>query len=348
MLVVRRESSRFRIVVIDVAHRCFFVGFFCARCFVVSCFSPLKAWQPAPGLPLCFNLDKAPFGADVLRPPCNNCIGCRVKNSMMMGTRLVHESEFYDVSMFLTLTYRPEDLPYGGALIKRHVQLFFKRLRRRIAPVQIKIAYCGEYGPSTLRPHFHAVVFGYWPPDAVEVVDRGEGVVDFSSELLSECWSKGFVQFRSLDHGSAMYTARHNILKINGKAREVVNPDTGLRPYERFVEDTGEVVSVSPEFYHQSQGVGLRWLQENFKDCFPEGVLPVPSEFKLIEGVPVYYERKLGEISPVLAKEYEDKKIREAKRLSDEGYFSDYRTEARRKIFLARKALFNLYEKVDI
>jgi hypothetical protein len=315
----------------------------------MSCFSPPRAYQLDKGLPLVFLQEGqlVPGGAVLMRPDCGNCIGCRVKRACMMGTRLLHESTFYDDWLFVTLTYRPEDMPPDGGLHLRDFQLFAKRLRKRL-PVdrKIKISYCGEYGPSTLRPHFHALIFGFWPSDAVPVVDRGEGVFDFESELLEDCWRKGFVQFRPGDLGAAQYVARHNLNKINGSWRNKVDESTGLRPYERVL-DSGELVEVSPEMFHQSHGIGERWIQKYYQDVFPDGVLPVPAEMKIIDGVPRYYVDKLADIDPVLHEQYQEKVAEEARRLSDDGYFSNYRIEARRKVFLARKALFQLYDKVD-
>lgn len=84
-------------------------------------------------------------------------------------------------SYFITLTYDPKCVPYtedGRKTIdKKHLQLFFKRLRscqRRMEtkkfrkagiPIskrnysQVKYYAVGEYGKSTRRPHYHAILF---------------------------------------------------------------------------------------------------------------------------------------------------------------------------------------------
>lgn len=322
----------------------------------MSCFAPPRAYQVEPGLPLVFLQDGqlVPKGAVLLRPDCNNCIGCRVKRACMMGTRLLHEGQFHDDWLFLTLTYRPEAMPSDGGLHISDFQLFVKRLRQHLRredlrlrrePRKIKISYCGEYGPSTQRPHFHALIFGFWPDDAVEVVHRGEGVYDCESEFLNDCWGLGFAQFRRGDLGAAHYVARHNLNKVNGSWRNKVDEETGLRPYERVL-DSGEIRQVKPEMFHQSRGIGERWIRKYYRDVFPDGVLPVPEELKLVDGVPRYYVDKLLDIDPGLHAEYQARLVEQARRMSDDGYFSRYHIEARRKIFLARKQLFGLYDKV--
>jgi len=292
---------------------------------------------------------KPPPGSVPMRPNCGNCMGCRVRRSQLMGARLLHESEFYEDVIFLTLTYSPECMPYDGGLHVRHFQLFVKKLRKLLPEGQkIKVSYCGEYGPSTLRPHFHALVFGYWPADAVPVVHRGDGVIDYDSEILRDCWGRGFVQFRPSDMGAAQYVARHNLKKVNGRGRDDVCPETGLKPYERLLESTGEVVEVRPEFFFQSRGVGERWLEKYYRDVFPDGVLPVAETLDLLPGVPRYYVEKLKSIDPAMHERYMVRVSEEAERLQDSGYWSEYQVNARKAVFRARKQLYGLYDKYVI
>jgi hypothetical protein len=65
---------------------------------------------------------------------------------------------------WLTLTYNDKHVPVSPngfmTLSKRHVQLFFKRLRRSM-PVghkPIKYYAVGEYGSQFKRPHYHVVI----------------------------------------------------------------------------------------------------------------------------------------------------------------------------------------------
>lgn len=88
--------------------------------------------------------------------------------------RLYHELAYHEDAVFLTLTYNDDNLPENDTLLKRDLQLFFKRLRKNI-PCHRKIKYfaCGEYGDEKERPHYHAIIFGLSlkPSDRQYVID---------------------------------------------------------------------------------------------------------------------------------------------------------------------------------
>lgn len=91
---------------------------------------------------------------------------------------------------FVTLTYEDSHIPRtddGTPVVDvRDTQLFFKRLRKKMNvyyPGQ-KIRYflVSEYGPETLRPHYHLILFNLPiknPADA--------------EKFLESVWSQGFV-----------------------------------------------------------------------------------------------------------------------------------------------------------
>lgn len=83
--------------------------------------------------------------------PCGCCLGCRVAHAREWSLRLLHELGYWDSAVFLTLTYSDENCPLS--LSKRELQLFWKRLRKAIAPRKIKYFSCGEYGDLYGRPH---------------------------------------------------------------------------------------------------------------------------------------------------------------------------------------------------
>lgn len=82
--------------------------------------------------------------------------------------RIDQEIRFSDIVYFVTLTYESENLIWADdepCLFKRHLQLHFKRLRKRLESRSIKYYAVGEYGdrwrPETPkgRPHFHYILF---------------------------------------------------------------------------------------------------------------------------------------------------------------------------------------------
>ena len=99
-----------------------------------------------------------PLGLEV---PCGKCLHCRKKQRSEWAMRLYHELGYHQDSVFLTLTYNDKSLPKNDSLVKRDLQLFFKRLRKAL-PSDKKIKYfaCGEYGDDKECPHYHAIVFG--------------------------------------------------------------------------------------------------------------------------------------------------------------------------------------------
>lgn len=69
-------------------------------------------------------------------------------------------------SYFVTLTYNEKFVPNAldsdnnavSVVSRRDVQLFFKRLRQNI-PNEFRYYCVSEYGPNTLRPHYHFLIF---------------------------------------------------------------------------------------------------------------------------------------------------------------------------------------------
>lgn len=62
--------------------------------------------------------------------------------------------------MFCTLTYSDEHLPLGANVSPVDVRLFLNRLRKLLAPLRFRYFIAAEYGEQTLRPHYHAVLYG--------------------------------------------------------------------------------------------------------------------------------------------------------------------------------------------
>ena len=142
---------------------------------------------------------------DWVEIPCGKCEGCRIARSREWANRCMMELEYHDSAYFLTLTYDEEHVPrhwYADpetgeamqslSLEKRHMQLFWKRLRKAFPDDHIRYFMCGEYGSTTFRPHYHAIVFGLHLHDLVPVQDIQRGDVGYRyyySEALQKAWS---------------------------------------------------------------------------------------------------------------------------------------------------------------
>lgn len=110
-------------------------------------------------------------GDNVVFVPCGKCVNCMRNKQNDWIFRLSQEQLSWQYTYFVTLTYRDNDLHFVcslkgshgnhaefSCLNKRDIQLFLKRLRKNIKG-KLKYIICGEYGDTTLRPHYHGLLF---------------------------------------------------------------------------------------------------------------------------------------------------------------------------------------------
>lgn len=148
--------------------------------------------------------------------PCGKCAGCRVDKANDWATRAYLESQNHTENAFLTLTYSNDHLPQKRTLLKEDLQKFWKRLRKHLKKQKISYLACGEYGPRTLRPHYHAIVFGWWPKDCKPYKQNEVGDMLFTSKELEKIWGKGFCIVGNVTYESAAYVARYVYKKAYG------------------------------------------------------------------------------------------------------------------------------------
>lgn len=222
-----------------------------------------------------------------LTVPCGQCLGCRIDRSREWALRCVHESRFHKQNSFITLTYDDEHLPIDGSLDKTHLQKFFKRLRKKLG--QFRYFSCGEYGDTSSRPHYHAIIFGVdFSEDRQQVSKNKQGNILYSSETLSQAWGMGNCWIGNFTYQTAAYTARYVMKKQIGKNGSD-HPN-----YSRLNVNTGELIQVAREFACMSMrpGLGSAWYDKFKSDAFP-------SDFLVHEGkkhpVPRFYVNKLKE-----------------------------------------------------
>jgi len=114
---------------------------------------------------------------------------------------------------FVPLTYSEEELPSDGSLRPRHLQLFFKRLRKLSS---VRFYGVGEYGDQTWRPHYHAALFGYPECSRGSTSYNRQGQVSCcdSCARLGELWGRGRIHCGSLTTQSAAYVAGYVTKKM--------------------------------------------------------------------------------------------------------------------------------------
>ncbi len=217
-----------------------------------------------------------------MKLPCGRCIGCRIDRSRQWAVRCVHEASLRGDNSYVTLTYSPAKLPFGGTLDKYQFVTFMKRLRKAIWPKKVRYFHCGEYGEVCRdcdlvekycscevyragpgRPHHHALLFGLEFPDKV-LWKRIRGNPVYISKMLDEIWGNGFCSIGAVSFQSAAYVARYVMKKQNG--------DLAEKHYERVLKETGEVVKLQPEYLTMSlrPGIADEWFRKHKDDVFPD------------------------------------------------------------------------------
>lgn len=207
-------------------------------------------------------------------------------------TRLYHEGQLHERSSFVTLTFAEEHLPPDLSVSVRDVQLFMKRLRKRHGS-SIRFFACGEYGDDHMRPHYHLILFGIDFEDRVPWRKTGSGHLVYRSAALEKLWPFGHCEIGTVTPQSCGYVARYCLKKVNG--------DRAAEHYRRAHPETGEVISLRPEFICMSRrpGIGGEWFDRFASDAFPSDFVVVDGSKR---GVPRFYEKKLGDIDKAVIK----------------------------------------------
>jgi len=259
----------------------------------------------------------ADLGSDCISIPCGKCMGCRLERSRQWAVRIMHESELYKDNCFITLTYNDDNLPVNGSLDRSVMQLFMKTLRKSIFPRKVRVFYCGEYGDSLLRPHYHAILFNYDFKDKVLWSHRN-GENYYISDELSSLWKYVHSVIGDVTFDSAAYVARYCVKKVNG--------DLANDHYKGRL----------PEFCQASlkPGIGHDWLVKygysdvfNFDEVVVRGVKCKP---------PRYYDKFLERIDPdryLLSKE--NRRLSGLEKADDNSY------ERLKDKFICQSARFN-------
>lgn len=214
---------------------------------------------------------------------CNVCPSCRMAKAREWALRCWHESQMHEHNSFITLTYRDADLPKNNNLNHADFQKFMKRLRFNTGE-KIRYYMCGEYGDQTHRPHYHALIFGWWPPDAKYFCTRNNNRV-YTSELLNTYWGKGLTEVGTVSYKSAGYCARYLIKKQISKEalqdRYIWADEDGVMHVRNF-----EYVRMSLD-----PGIGLSWFEKYKKQTIDHDFVRNPDGHEM--PVPRYYLNQL-------------------------------------------------------
>lgn len=222
----------------------------------------------------------------------------------------MHESQYWESSLFLTLTYNQENLPDNKELDPEQLRLFHKSVASMLRRKGRSYRYfsSGEYGDKNGRPHYHVIAFGLGLQDLKPYPGR-------PGRYMIDQWSKGFIDAKPLIYNRARYTAKYLQKQgyIYGKQKILKHISNG-NPY--------------PPFLMRAQGLGLRWALDH-REELQKGYLVFNGRQR---SIPRYYVKKLDLIIPPditqemrdkMDIEFEQKKERAKSAL----YFDDYLNE---------------------
>lgn len=222
--------------------------------------------------------------------PCGTCLGCRLQYSHDWSIRCMLEMQEHKENCFVTLTYDDKNVPksfvqkvdeltgevsyvregQNYSLDKKDLQTFIRHLRQR--GYKCRYYSCSEYGDTTLRPHYHLILFGYCPKDLKFYKKSKNGDNHYHSQELQEIWNKGEVIVGEATFESCAYVARYVMKKVSGKNKEFYELN-GLEPEQVFMSRRPGIAN---NYYQAHKDTDL-FLNEHFfvpskngsKSCTP-------------------------------------------------------------------------------
>nr|WAE43418.1 MAG: replication initiator protein [Microviridae sp.] len=185
-------------------------------------------------------------GATTMQVPCGKCIPCLARRSSEWSLRLLHELPYWDAASFVTWTYADDFLPVALSVVKDHLQLCIKRLRKLYPPKGLRYYACGEYGTISARPHYHAIIFGLSVKDHC-VLHQSDNKLLVQGGPLYDTWSYGRIGIGTVTSDSCKYVAKYIDKAFFGdKAAEIYDATGRERPFQLC-----------------SQGLGYRFARDN-------------------------------------------------------------------------------------
>lgn len=221
----------------------------------------------------------------------------------------MHEASEHAQNSFVTLTYNEENLPEYGALQPHHFTKFVKDLKYHLSEVRtnpdtgrrkrywptLRYFMCGEYGDKLERPHYHALLFGYWPPDVEFWKTTRSGHKLFTSPTVERIWGRGFAPIGSVTYESAGYVSRYVMKKAKASK---ASPEEIHDHYERTLPD-GTIYYLPREYARMSRrpGIGKAWFDQFSGEVYPDDEVVINGK---LHKPPRYYDKLLEGKDPDL------------------------------------------------
>lgn len=140
----------------------------------------------------------------VIAVPCGKCLACLSNKRQDWSFRLMQEYKVSSSAFFVTLTYSDKYYPSDHGVSKRHLQLYFKRLRKKARCLRYYAV--GEYGTKTGRAHYHAIIF-----NADEISIRA--CWSLQNKVLGRVEPIGLVHIGRVTESSVSYVLKYIVQK---------------------------------------------------------------------------------------------------------------------------------------
>lgn len=276
----------------------------------MPCRSPIRQYHSKSGSGWSFNAAKP--HDDYRDLNCGVCLECRIRKTREWSIRCYHEAQLHSDNSWVTLTYRDNPI----TLRRGDVTLFFKNLRN--AGYRFRYFGAGEYGSETLRPHYHICLFGLRFADQYPWRVH-KGITYYRSPALEKAWPHGNAEVGAFAPETARYVAGYTYKKINGRAADEADEETGLRPYDRLLP-SGEIFEVAKEmlFVSLKPGIAAEWIAQNWRDVYRHDKVVMNGKEYL---PPVYYDKQLKLYKPEVYEKIKNARLEaaiNAPELSDE------------------------------
>lgn len=213
---------------------------------------------------------------------------------MEWAFRCEYENKKHLTGCFITLTYSDDNINYitnsegelVQTLVKSDFQKFMKRLRKeneKHTPDKIRFFACGEYGETTKRPHYHALI---WSID------------NKTKKVLSKLWTLGFIKIGDINGKSIRYVTNY-MMKKN------VEAPRGAQPYFTLMS--------------RNKGIGYDYVEDNrtYYDFHEENKMCTPDKYENRPYLSEYYTKHLKSTPESLKQFKEEKELHYSKLRSE-------------------------------
>ena len=191
-------------------------------------------------------------GTRNVQVPCGKCVECKKRYQNSWYVRFYEECKNWPHFIFFTLTYSNDNVPYYvdkesgecyNTVYKKDVQGWMKYFRKTLyrkygKSVKLKYFITSEYGPRTLRPHYHGILWG---------VDY----TDFQTIAL-DYWQKRYGFTTSEQLSSPLVSKRSD------RSLRYVAKYCSKGVYENYLVGQGKV---DKTFHLISKGIGSSYIE---------------------------------------------------------------------------------------